>query len=358
MSLKMISLASSVILLAFLKLAISQQIGREVREDHPKLNWTQCTTDGSCREVGGELTLDEKWRWVHKVDSYRDCYYWGYSEWNEEACDSEANCTTNCAVEGADYSPRNGYGISAANNSVSLQLVTKKDFATNVGLRLFLLDSKTRYQTFTLLNNEFAFDVNLSSVGCGVSSALTFVEMEADGGVGRFPTNKAGAEYGVGYCDSKCTRDQLFVGGKVCPSSRSFYSLLMFRGRQMSKAGRLPKLSHIQELANTGHAAPNSPCGMIIPLFFKILLTVSSRVIVPRNSNAHSYAMSSHLCATPGYQVCQGGSDCDVFSGNISKARCDPVGCSYSPNQTGAENFYGKGKTLDTSRSFTYVLSV
>jgi cellulose 1,4-beta-cellobiosidase len=266
MSLKMFSLASSVILLAFLKLAMSQQIGREVREVHPKLNWTQCTADSSCREVGGELTLDEKWRWVHKVDSYRDCYYWGYSEWNEEACDSEANCTTTCAVEGADYSPKNGYGISAANNSVSLQLVTRKDFATNVGLRLFLLDSKTKYQTFTLSNNEFAFDVNLSSVGCGVNSALTFVEMEADGGIGRFSTNKAGAEYGVGYCDSKCTRDQLFVGGKVCPSSGSCYLLLMFCCRQMSKAGRLPKLSHIRELENTGHVAPNSPCGMIIPL--------------------------------------------------------------------------------------------
>lgn len=27
--------------------------------------------------------------------------------------------------------------------------------------------------------------------------------------------NKAGAKYGVGYCDAQCARDLKFVGGKV-----------------------------------------------------------------------------------------------------------------------------------------------
>lgn len=31
----------------------------------------------------------------------------------------------------------------------------------------------------------------------------------------KFSNNKAGAKYGVGYCDAQCARDLKFVGGKV-----------------------------------------------------------------------------------------------------------------------------------------------
>jgi len=37
--------------------------------------------------------------------------------------------------------------------------------------------------------------------------------------------------------------------------------------------------------------------------------------------------------------------------------RCDPEGCSYNPTRMGTPDFYGKGKTVDTSRNFTYVTS-
>lgn len=32
--------------------------------------------------------------------------------------------------------------------------------------------------------------------------------------------NKAGAKYGVGYCDAQCARDLKFVGGKVRSTPR------------------------------------------------------------------------------------------------------------------------------------------
>ena len=41
-----------------------------------------------------------------------------------------------------------------------------------------------------LLNKEFTFDVDVSSLDCGLNGALYFVEMEADGGKSKFPTNQ------------------------------------------------------------------------------------------------------------------------------------------------------------------------
>lgn len=83
------------------------------------------------------------------------------------------------------------------------------------GSRLFLMADDTHYQTFNLLNKEFAFDVDVSKVPCGMNAALYFVAMDADGGTARYPTNVAGAKYGTGYCDAKCSRTSLFINGKV-----------------------------------------------------------------------------------------------------------------------------------------------
>ena len=55
---------------------------------------------------------------------------------------------------------------------------------------------------FKLKNKEFTFDVDVSNMPCGLNGALYFVEMEADGGKAKHPTNEAGAKYGTGYCDA------------------------------------------------------------------------------------------------------------------------------------------------------------
>lgn len=55
----------------------------------------------------------------------------------------------------------------------------------------------------------------LIDTGCGINGALYFVKMDADGGLSKYPTNKAGAPYGTGYCDAQCPRDLKFIAGKV-----------------------------------------------------------------------------------------------------------------------------------------------
>jgi cellulose 1,4-beta-cellobiosidase len=40
--------------------------------------------------------------------------------------------------------------------------------------------------------------------------------MAKDGGLSTYPGNKAGAAYGVGYCDAQCPQDLKFINGQVC----------------------------------------------------------------------------------------------------------------------------------------------
>ena len=66
---------------------------------------------------------------------------------------------------------------------------------------------------FRLKNKEFTFDVDVSELGCGINGALYFVEMEEDGGL-KYPGNKAGPNYGTGYCDAQCPHDIKWIYGE------------------------------------------------------------------------------------------------------------------------------------------------
>jgi len=122
-------------------------------------------------------------------------------------------------LEGADYTKT--YGVSASGNALTLTFVTKGSDSTNIGSRLYLMESDTKYQMFSLLNKEFTFDVDLSGLGCGLNGAVYLVSMDADGGTGKYSTNKAGAKYGTGYCDAQCPRDLKFINGEVRTNSCS-----------------------------------------------------------------------------------------------------------------------------------------
>lgn len=128
-------------------------------------------------------------------------------------CTTGDNCAQTCAVEGAEYGGT--YGVSTSGNAMTLKFVQEHQYGKNIGSRMYLMNGDSKYQTFQLLNNEFAFDVDLSSVECGMNSALYFVAMKEDGGLSSEPNNKAGAKYGTGYCDAQCARDLKFIGGKV-----------------------------------------------------------------------------------------------------------------------------------------------
>lgn len=91
------------------------------------------------------------------------CLNSGYTgnTWNATICPDDKTCAANCVLDGADYSGT--YGIQASGNSLSLQFVTQSS-GKNIGSRLYLMDSATKYHEFNLIGNEFAFDVDLSKL--------------------------------------------------------------------------------------------------------------------------------------------------------------------------------------------------
>jgi cellulose 1,4-beta-cellobiosidase len=64
-------------------------------------------------------------------------------------------------LEGADYSGT--YGVTTSGNQLTINFVTQSA-NKNVGSRLYLMASDTAYEEFTLLNNEFSFDVDVSGL--------------------------------------------------------------------------------------------------------------------------------------------------------------------------------------------------
>ncbi|CCF47864.1 glycosyl hydrolase family 7 [Colletotrichum higginsianum] len=302
---------STITALSMLAMAVAQQVGTEQSETHPRLNWQRCTS-GSCSNVNAEVVIDANWRWIHEVGGYRNCYEG--NSWTG-LCSGADDCAKNCAVEGADYG--NTYGVSTSGNALTLKFVQQHGFGKNVGSRMYLMNGDSKYQTFTLLNNEFAFDVDLSTVECGINSALYFVAMKEDGGLSSETNNKAGAKYGTGYCDAQCARDLKFIGGK----------------------GNIAGWNSSETDNNAGVGNMGACCAEIDVW----------------ESNAHAYALTPHPCEDNNYHICED----DTCGGTYSEDRygggCDANGCDYNPYRMGNRDFYGPGKTIDTTRKFTVV---
>jgi cellulose 1,4-beta-cellobiosidase len=199
---------SSLIALSSAAIACAQQIGNFTAENHPSLTWQKCTKTGGCTTVSGSVVLDANWRWTHKVGSPTNCYTG--NKWDTSVCSTNTDCATQCALDGAEYAKT--YGITTSGSALTLKFVTQSA-QKNVGSRLYLMADNTHYENFKVLNQEFTFDVDASQLPCGLNGAVYFSEMPIDGGISA--TNKAGAQYGTGYCDSQCPRDVKFIEGKV-----------------------------------------------------------------------------------------------------------------------------------------------
>ncbi|KAL8393746.1 hypothetical protein RB595_003477 [Gaeumannomyces hyphopodioides] len=303
---------SGFFLASLLAAAKAQQVGTQTTETHPKMTWQKCTGKASCSNVNGEVTIDSNWRWLHTTSGTTNCY--DGNKWTS-ACKSSSDCTSKCALEGADYSKT--YGATTSGNSLSLKFVTKHEYGTNIGSRFYLMNGATKYQMFTLLNNEFTFDVDLSTIECGLNSALYFVAMEEDGGMKTYSSNKAGAKYGTGYCDAQCARDLKFVGGKANSE-----------GWEASSND-----------ANAG-VGPMGGCCAEIDVW---------------ESNAHSFAFTPHPCTENKYHVCTDSECGGTYSKDRFAGKCDANGCDANPYRLGNTDFYGKGKTVDTTKKFTVV---
>ncbi|GLB35604.1 putative glycoside hydrolase family 7 [Lyophyllum shimeji] len=298
--------------ISFLAIVCAQQAGTNTAETHPTMSWQKCTTGGGCTDAGsGSVVLDANWRWVHNVGGFTNCYTG--NTWDSSLCPDDKTCAANCALDGADYSST--YGITTSGNALTLKFVTPNSSGKNIGSRVYLLASDSQYQMFKLLNQEFTFDVDVSNLGCGLNGALYFSEMDADGGMAKFPTNKAGAKYGTGYCDSQCPRDIKFIAGEA------------------NAEGWQPSPNDI----NAGTGNYGSCC--------------NEMDVWEANNNAAAY--TPHPCTAQGLQRCSGTAcgGTDNRYGSI----CDPDGCDFNSYRMGDTSFFGQGMTVDTSSKFTVV---
>jgi len=300
------------VLLALIPALISgQQVGTYETETHPKLPYQTCTSSGCTTVSAGQVSLDANWRWTHVTDGYTNCYTG--NAWNTTVCTDNKVCASKCAVEGAKY--QETYGITASGNALTLKFVTQAS-QKNVGSRVYLMESETKYKVTNLLNTEFTFDVDVSQLPCGLNGALYFIQMDGDGGMSKYSGNKAGAKYGTGYCDSQCPRDIKFINGEA------------------NSEGWTPA---------TGD--PNGGTG-------KYGTCCAEMDIWEANSMAAAY--TPHPCKTTnsgGQQRCTG-TECNSPR---YEGLCDPDGCDFNHFRMGDKTYFGKGMTVDTNKKMTVV---
>lgn len=142
-------------------------------ESKPSLEWSTCTAAGSCTTTTGSVVMDANWRWVHDVNSSTNCYTG--NTWDTDICDTDATCAEDCCLDGADYSST--YGVTSSGDALTLDFVKTNSNGENVGSRLYLMGSDSEYQMFTLLGNEFTFDVDVSDLPVCVCQKETRVNL-------------------------------------------------------------------------------------------------------------------------------------------------------------------------------------
>jgi len=307
-------LSSALLALSLASRVFAQQAGTSETETHPRLTWQRCTRSG-CTNVNGFVSLDANWRWAHAVGGYTNCYTG--NEWNSTACPDNEACAKNCAIEGVKY--QETYGISTSGNELTLKFVTKHQYGTNVGSRVYLMASQSRYEMFNVVGKEFTFDVDVSKLPCGLNGALYFIEMDADGGMGKYSTNKAGAKYGTGYCDAQCPHDMKWINGK----------------------GNVEGWAPHPDDENAGAGEYGACC--------------PEMDIWEANSEGNAYTPHPCTYSGSGAYACRGASECGDNGPTRYDGVCDKDGCDFSAYRMGNPSYYGPGKTIDTTKKITVV---
>lgn len=300
----------STVALALLAGASAQQAGSlNPVESHPKIAVQTCTSAG-CTSEERSIVLDANWRWVD-IDA-KNCY--DGNAWTA-TCDGLPNCTAECELEGGNY--EGTYGIKTTGHNLTLQFVTRGTSGNNVGSRTYLMaEDDTNYEMFHLKNKEFTFDVDVSTLPCGLNAALYFVEMPEDGGLS-FENNGAGAAFGTGYCDAQCPHDVKYIEGEA------------------NSLDWTPINSH------SGHGRYGSCCTELDIW----------------EANTVSNAFTPHPCSNEGLLKCDGVDCGDNDKDQRYDGVCDKDGCDFASFRMGAHDFYGASPdfTLDSSRPFTVV---
>lgn len=249
----------------------------------------------------GSIVMDSNWRWTHMKGDYQPNCFEG--KWNTKVCPDVETCTKNCAIDGISANQYTStYGVHAEGSGLTLDFVTgAKKNDKNVGSRVYLMED-TKYHMFQLINKEFTLDIDMSKLGCGLNGAVYFVEMAEDGGLAKYPTNKAGAPYGTGYCDAQCPVDIKWIDGQA----------------------NLPD-------AEDGLSGHYGSCCSEMDIW---------------EANTFASAYTPHPCQGEGCVRCEGA---------VCNNTCDAAGCDFNTYRLGNKTFLGPGSNfnIDTTKPFT-----
>jgi cellulose 1,4-beta-cellobiosidase len=105
--------------------------------------------DGSV--INSKLVLDGNWHWLHsQSDMNKNCYPNG---WNTEVCPDPKTCWNSCAIEGVPTDQWGGnYGVHVSGDQVTLGYVTRHQYGTNVGSRMYITETTgAKYYGFNML---------------------------------------------------------------------------------------------------------------------------------------------------------------------------------------------------------------
>lgn len=308
-------LFACIVLAALLCAVRGQQVGTNTPEHHPTLTVQTCTKSGGCQSQSKSVVVDSNWRWTHATSGTKNCYTG--NSWDTSLCPDGVTCAQNCALDGADY--QGTYGVTTSGSALTLKFVTHGPYSTNIGSRLYLLDSETEYTLFKLKNQEFTFDVDVSKLPCGLNGALYMVEMDGDGGMSKYSGNKAGAKYGTGYCDAQCPHDLKFINGE----------------------GNCQDWKPSKNDKNSG-AGHYGTCCTEMDIW---------------ESNSISTAYTPHVCTVQGQTRCEGAECGDNASGQRHTGVCDKDGCDFNPYRLGDKRFFGPNPnfTVVTTAPITVV---
>ncbi|CAK0899022.1 unnamed protein product [Prorocentrum cordatum] len=315
-------MARALLLVGWVWSAAAQMAGDTKVEMPPPVAIAHCTLQDGCKLEYTNATLDANWRWIHGVTcsgggpySPKQCYSSGNcytnTEWDKTLCKDPKSCAQNCALEGVDAQQYDTtYGVTPIPGGVELKFVSGQ----NVGSRLYLTDSEDTYKLFKLKNREFSFDVDMSTLPCGVNGAVYFSEMEVTGGKGGL--NKAGAKYGTGYCDAQCPHDVKFMNG----------------------------LANILDWNTTTAFGRMGACCVEMDIW---------------EANTQASAYTPHPCETNGTLICDGAlcGGLPDDRGQRYKGVCDKDGCDFNSYRMGDHKFIGEGPEfkVDTSKVITVV---
>lgn len=72
-------------------------------------------------------------------------------------------------------------------------------------------------------------------------------------------------------------------------------------------------------------------------------------------ANLDAAAYTPHPCKVTTQTRCESDADCGAGDANRHSGLCDPDGCDFNSFRMGNTDFYGTGKTVDSSKPFTIV---